>query len=78
MSDNENPDPETVAADDARDAQVRALQREREGYVLRDMPDRLKAVDAELKRLGFTREEAHEGTERTVRPPAARRGKATS
>ncbi|MER7046777.1 hypothetical protein [Streptomyces jumonjinensis] len=32
--------------------QIFALQRERDGYVLRGLADRVKAVDAELKRMG--------------------------
>ncbi|MEU0181779.1 hypothetical protein ABZ312_11410 [Streptomyces sp. NPDC006207] len=35
-----------------RDAYAAALKREREGYVLRGLSDRVSAVDAELKRLG--------------------------
>lgn len=32
--------------------QIDALLREREGYVARGLPDRVKAVDAELAALG--------------------------
>jgi hypothetical protein len=35
------------------DAQIAALLRERVGYVRYDKPDRVKAVDAELERLGY-------------------------
>jgi hypothetical protein len=65
-----------------REAYVAALQRERAGYVQRGLDDRVAAVDAELKRLGVSRPEAHKGTERAVTPPAEKRptgrGKATS
>jgi hypothetical protein len=64
------------------EAYVAALQREREGCERRGMSDRVAAVDAELKRLGVTRAQAHKGTERAVTPPAEKRttgrGKATS
>ena len=62
----------TPAADDAKQpepipavaqAYVDALQREREGYVRYDRTDRLKDVDAELKRLGAPLERA------VTRPP---------
>lgn len=36
-----------------RAAQIRALLDERRGYVLYDRPDRVKDVDAELRRLGY-------------------------
>lgn len=36
----------------ADEAIVAALRREREGYVLRGLKDRVAAVDTELKRLG--------------------------
>lgn len=35
------------------DSQIQALLRERDGYVLRGLSNRVAAVDAELKRLGY-------------------------
>ena len=35
------------------DPDIAALLREREGYVMRDLPDRVAAVDADLKRRGY-------------------------
>lgn len=64
---------EKTDEDVQREAYVTALQREREGYVRRDLSDRVAAVDAELKRLGVSRPAAHEGTERAVTPPSERR-----
>lgn len=37
-------------------SRVEALLRERQGYVLRNLPARIKQVDAELARLGFAAE----------------------
>jgi len=59
-----------------REAYVASLQREREGYVLRGLDDRVRAVDDELKRLGVTRPQAHKSTERAVSTPPERRRKA--
>ena len=59
-----------------RDAYVASLQREREGYVLRGLDERVAEVDGELKRLGVTRAQAHKGTERAVNSPPERRRKA--
>lgn len=59
-----------------RGAYVASLQRERAGYVLRGLDDRVAAVDAELKRLGVARPQAHKGTERAVASPQERRRKA--
>lgn len=39
-------------SDAARSGQVEALLRERQGYVVRDLPDRVAAVDASLSALG--------------------------
>lgn len=58
----EAPD-ETTEAPAPDQAYVDALQREREGYVRYDRTDRLKDVDAELKRLGAPLERA------VTRPP---------
>ncbi|WP_329114448.1 hypothetical protein [Streptomyces sp. NBC_01353] len=43
---------EKTYEDMQRDAYAEALRRERAGYVMRKLDDRVKAVDAELKRLG--------------------------
>ena len=43
---------------------VAALQEERRGYVARNLPDRVKLVDAELARMGAKAPEA------AVAPPA--------
>ena len=40
------------------DPMIAALLREREGYVRFDRPDRVKAVDAELKRRGYKAEQS--------------------
>ena len=37
-------------------SRVEALLRERKGYVLRNLPARIKQVDAELARFGFAAE----------------------
>lgn len=66
---------ETTATDvpTADEAYVAALLREREGYAAFGRDDRVKTVDAELKRLGVTRADAHKGTERAVSKPRERR-----
>jgi hypothetical protein len=46
-----------------KEALVAALKRERVSYEARDRKDELAAVDAELKRLGVTRDKAHTGRE---------------
>jgi hypothetical protein len=38
---------------ETKDPMIAALLREREGYVRFDKKDRIKAVDAELKRRGY-------------------------
>ncbi|WP_438478963.1 hypothetical protein [Streptomyces asiaticus] len=67
---------ETVVSEvpTAEEAYVAALLREREGYATHGREDRVQAVDAELKRLGVTRADAHKGTERAVAKPRERRG----
>lgn len=64
------------------EAYVEALLREREGYARYGRTDRLAGVDAELARLGVTREDTHTEVERAVvsppekaAPPDARRGR---
>lgn len=54
---------------------IRALLEERRGYVLRDLPDRVAAVDAELTRLGYqpAREAAATGPAETATAPRARK-----
>lgn len=64
----------------AEQAYVDALLREREGYGRRDRADRVADVDAELDRLGVTREQTHAAVETAVSPPqekavTARRGR---
>jgi hypothetical protein len=56
--------------DAQRQAYIEALLVERTVYVRYDKKDRVAAVDAELKRLGVSREDAHSGTERAVSGPA--------
>lgn len=51
-------------------AYVEALLREREGYARYDRADRVEGVDAELKRLGVTRDEVHAEVETAVSEPA--------
>jgi hypothetical protein len=70
---------ETVTTEEpgADEALIESLKRERAGYVQRDLPDRVAAVDAELKRLGHTRADAHAGTERAVSKPAETRRRTT-
>ncbi len=52
MPDEKREAAEKRAAAAADPALVEALLRERQGYVTRDLPDRVAAVDAELARLG--------------------------
>lgn len=56
------------------EAYVQALLRERQGYERYGQADRIKDVDAELKRLGVTRDQAHKGTERAVSKKTEKRG----
>ncbi|MEU6702539.1 hypothetical protein [Streptomyces wuyuanensis] len=51
-------DAEAAGPTEMERAYVDALQREREGYVRYDRKDRLKDVDAELRRLGAPLERA--------------------
>lgn len=51
------------------EAYVAALLREREGYARYGRSERVDAVDAELDRLGVTREDVHAGQERAVAGP---------
>lgn len=53
MSDEENT--EELAAQEAADALVASLRRERAGYVARGLDERVAGVDAELKRLGASK-----------------------
>lgn len=61
MPDSKDPQAAHEAAQ--KDAHVAALKRERLSYEAHDRKDELAAVDAELKRLGVTRETAHKGRE---------------
>jgi hypothetical protein len=61
-----------MQVDTPDEAYVAALLREREGYVRKQRGDRVAGVDAELKRLGVTREDAHRGEETAVSAPAER------
>lgn len=58
--------------------QIDALLREREGYVARGLPDRVKAVDAELVKLGHkvAPEKATAPAPETTSAPKARGRKA--
>lgn len=53
---------------------VRAYLAERESYARRGMTDRVAQVDAELKRLGYTRATAKPAKERAVKPRGETRG----
>lgn len=62
--------------------QIEALLEERRGYVMRNLPDRIKAVDAALRELGYenkymTKETAtaEPNEERAVIAPATKRKK---
>lgn len=46
-----------------KQAYIDALLRERRGYEVSDNTEGLAAVDAELKRCGYTRAKAHRGRE---------------
>jgi hypothetical protein len=61
-----------MQVDSPEEAYVAALLREREGYVRYDRKERVAAVDAELARLGVTREDAHRGEEAAVNAPQER------
>ena len=50
---------------------VAALLKERQGYVNRNLPDRVKAVDLQLRKLGFSVSDVEEET--AVAPPKAER-----
>lgn len=65
----------TTEVPTAQEAYVAALLREREGYARHGRADRVRDVDAELKRLGVTRPDTRSGTERAVTPPRERRRK---
>lgn len=56
-----------------QDAYVAALLSERAGYERHGRTDRVADVDAELARLGVTRQDAHHGQERAVRTDAQTR-----
>ncbi|MFG1898688.1 hypothetical protein ACGFIP_32240 [Micromonospora zamorensis] len=76
----------------AEEAHIAALRRERAGYVQRNLPDRIAAVDAELSRLGVDpapagattqpeegagdAREERTGARRAARQPAGRRAAA--
>jgi hypothetical protein len=66
---------ETASSDvpTADEAHVAALLREREGYAAYGREERVKDVDAELKRLGVTRADTHKGAERAVPKSRERR-----
>lgn len=52
------------------DPQVAALLRERQGYVQRELPERVAQVDAELDRLGYVDEKsARRAAKKTAAPP---------
>ncbi len=57
------------------DNRIRALLEERRGYVLRNLPERIAAVDAELAALGYQapRAAAVEPEEKAVMPKARKR-----
>lgn len=67
MSGTNNPDELAEAQAAHEEAQqkayVAALLREREGYEVQGRAADLANVDAELKRLGVTRDKAHKGRE---------------
>ena len=52
---------------ESKDPMIAALLREREGYVRFDKKDRIKAVDAELKRLGYEEPKKAEPKQRATR-----------
>lgn len=60
----------TADSNEQREAQIKALLRELEFYVNRDKPDRVKAINAELRRLGH---EAATPAARAQKRPSARR-----
>lgn len=51
----------------AQEAQIEALRRERAGYLVRNLPDRVAAVDAELQRLGVTPSPTQQQTNQPVK-----------
>lgn len=66
-----------MAPDPKIENDIQSLLRERAGYVLRDLPDRVAAVDAELARLGHVTAADTSPTERAVSagPRSASRGR---
>ena len=52
---------------------IRALLEERRGYVLRNLPDRVAAVDAELAALGYREATTAGPAENTSAPKARKR-----
>lgn len=57
---------------------IAALLQEREGYVRRNLPERIEAVDATLRDLGYVAKETaalDPGTERATPPKARKRKK---
>lgn len=54
--------------------EIDALLEERHGYVVRGLADRVAQVDAELARLGYTRDDAAPARrERATKRPAEKR-----
>lgn len=69
----------TADSEQIRERQAASLQREREGYVLRGLTDRVAAVDAELARLGVPPADGAGATPKRRaerRPKSAARAKA--
>jgi hypothetical protein len=68
--------PDSGAADpDDHSPIVQALLHERQGYVDRDLDDRVEQVDAELERLGYTRvERATRSKPKAERATKAKKG----
>jgi hypothetical protein len=59
----------------SEDLMIAALLREREGYVQFGKKDRVKAVDAELKRLGYEPEPEKAKPEPAKQEPKGRAGR---
>lgn len=65
----------SVRTNEQRAAQIRALLKERAGYVTRGLEDRVALVDAQLRALGH---EAEKPSERAEKRPAVRGRRSTS
>lgn len=61
---------QAAAEDPNREGVIAALRRERAGYVLRKLDDRVAGVDAELKRLGADTDVAEEREQKAPRETA--------